>query len=116
MVASMSDPSSLSRLEKLRVVREYTAFQLARLDETIRRLEVQEREDARRRERARIEQQWKIQPARTEGATAMLHRGGCNLFTTEIGYLSRDEALTALELEDPPVECCGVCQPETGLR
>lgn len=112
----MSDPSSLSRLDKLHIAREYMAHQVARLDEAIQQAEVEERELARRRERARIEQQWKVQPARAANGTAMLHRGGCTLFKTEVGYLSRNEALTALELEDPRVECCGVCRPETGLR
>ncbi|MFJ9683647.1 DUF6233 domain-containing protein [Streptomyces sp. NPDC101194] len=64
------------------------------------------------RERARAEQSWKIQPKRS-GDTAMLHRGGCTLYNSDLGFLDRDEAITAMR--EPGIEPCEICRPETEL-
>lgn len=104
-------------LARLRTLETYLQMQLDAVRAAIRQAEQQEADDRRRRERARAEQSWKIQPQRTPGeGRAILHRGGCSLWKTQLGYLTREEAVIALELEDPPVECCAICRPETGLR
>ncbi|MFF1651720.1 DUF6233 domain-containing protein, partial [Streptomyces sp. NPDC058240] len=69
----------------------------------VRELEVQEEQERRRRERARAEQSWKIQPKRS-GETALLHRGGCTLYNALLGFISREDAVIALE--EPDIEPC----------
>ncbi|MFF3128863.1 DUF6233 domain-containing protein [Streptomyces sp. NPDC057908] len=65
-----------------------------------------------RRPGARAEQSWKIQPRRS-GETAMLHRGGCGLYSAQLGFINRQEALIAMN--EPDIEACQICKPETGL-
>ncbi|MFJ9683779.1 DUF6233 domain-containing protein [Streptomyces sp. NPDC101194] len=69
-------------------------------------------QEQRVRERARAEQSWKIQPKRS-GETAMLHRGGCALYSAQLGFINRQEAIIALK--EPDIEACQICKPDAGL-
>lgn len=102
----------MSRLEKWRVTREYLAWQLRCADQKVRELESLEEKDRSRRERARAEQSWKIQPQRSSGG-ALLHRGSCTLYENDFGYISRQDARVALA--EPDIEPCQICAPQTGL-
>lgn len=115
MIELMSDLPLEERLEKHRTLAAWLEWQLNQERRTIRELEVQVEQEARRRERARIEMSWKIQPARAEGGHPILHRGGCNLYKNQLGYLDRHEAIIALTDDELKTECCAVCRPETGL-
>ncbi|MFG3244138.1 DUF6233 domain-containing protein [Streptomyces sp. NPDC048157] len=102
----------ISDLDKNRALAEWLEWQLRQVRGRIRELEVKEQQEARARQRARAEQSWKIQPQRG-GMPAMLHRGGCTLFKSELGFLDREEALIALA--EPDIEPCQICNPQTGL-
>lgn len=105
-------PGEVSDLEKNRILVEWLEYQLRQAKNRVRELEVKAEQEKRARERAYAEQRWKLQPQRG-GRPAMLHRGGCTLSAGEHGLLNRDEALIALE--EPGVEVCEICRPETGL-
>ncbi|WP_268250515.1 DUF6233 domain-containing protein [Streptomyces atratus] len=53
-----------------------------------------------------------MQPKRS-GETAMLHRGGCGLYSAQLGFINRQEAIIAMN--EPDIEVCRICKPETGL-
>ncbi|MFE7111983.1 DUF6233 domain-containing protein [Streptomyces sp. NPDC057575] len=74
----------------------------------IRELEIKEQQERGARERARAEQSWKIQPKRS-GDTALLHRGGCGLYSAQFGFISREDAMIALA--EPDIEPCQTCNP-----
>ncbi|MFF1709334.1 DUF6233 domain-containing protein [Streptomyces sp. NPDC058268] len=112
----MSDLPADERLAKNKAVLEWMEWQVSQQRAKVRTLEAEVEQEARRRERARIEMSWKLQPRRAEGGRPLLHRGGCNLFTHEMGYLDRTEAIIALTDDELNVECCQVCKPETGLQ
>ncbi|MFB6784614.1 DUF6233 domain-containing protein [Streptomyces sp. NPDC056352] len=76
-------------------------------------LEVKAEQERRAQERARAEQSWKIQPRRS-GEMAMLHCGGCGLYSARLGFLNREEAMIALV--EPDIEPCQICNPQTGLE
>ncbi|MFD0555363.1 DUF6233 domain-containing protein [Streptomyces rectiviolaceus] len=111
----MSDLPLEQRLAKNRAVLEWLEWQVSQQRLKVRELEVQVEQDRKRRERARIEMSWKIQPKRADEGRPILHRGGCNLFQNEMGYLSRMDAVIALTDDEVKAECCAVCRPETGL-
>ncbi|MGZ2361706.1 DUF6233 domain-containing protein [Streptomyces sp. 372A] len=102
----------ISDLDKNRALVEWLDWQLNQAKRRVRELEVKAEQERRARERAYAEQRWKLQPRRG-GRPAMLHRGGCSLSAGEHGLLDRAEALVALE--EPEVEVCEICRPETGL-
>lgn len=112
----MSDLSPSDRLAKLAALEEWLDWQLKDTRRKKREVEAQIEQDRKRRERARAEMSWKIQPARADEGRPMLHRGGCTLFKNPMGYLNREEALIALHDEGIGAECCTICRPETGLR
>ena len=108
----MNDLTPEQRLEKHRAVRDWLGWQYRQAQKTVNDLERQIDADRQRAEKAWQERSWKVQPERA-GRPAMLHRGGCSLFKTELGYLNREEALIALE---EGLEACEVCRPEVDLR
>lgn len=114
MIELMSDLPLEERLAKNAAVLEWMEWQVSRQRAKVRTLQAEVEQEARRRERARIEMSWKIEPQRA-GRTAKLHRGGCNLFKTQLGYLDRTEAIIALTDDDLKIETCEICKPETGL-
>ncbi|MFE6189144.1 DUF6233 domain-containing protein [Streptomyces sp. NPDC056465] len=103
----------ISDLDKNRALRDWLRWQLGQTEQRVRELEIQEAQDRARRERARAEMSWKIQPQRSS-STALLHRGGCATYPDQVGLISREDAMVALA--EPDIEPCGVCRPETGLR
>ncbi|MEU3656457.1 DUF6233 domain-containing protein [Streptomyces sp. NPDC032161] len=108
----MPGPDGISDLDKNRALEQWLEYQLWQVRSRIRDLERAEEQDRWRRERARAESSWKLQPQRA-GTPAMLHRGGCGLYNAQLGFLDRDEAMIALA--EPDIEPCEVCRPETGL-
>ena len=113
----MNDLSPEERLAKLRTLEEWLDWQLRQTRARIATLQAEAERDRRQRERAWREQQWKLQPSRAAGdRTSILHRGGCTMWKNEMGYISREDALLALQDETMTVEMCGICKPETGLR
>ncbi|WP_392838707.1 DUF6233 domain-containing protein [Streptomyces sp. LN500] len=108
----MSDPSQISDLDKNRALVEWLRWQLRQAENRVRELEVAEEQERRRKERARAEMSWKIQPQRG-GMQAMLHRGGCTTYSEQFGFINREEAIIALG--EPDIESCPICTPETGL-
>ncbi|MFI8293254.1 DUF6233 domain-containing protein [Streptomyces sp. NPDC085614] len=97
------------RLAKQRTLRDWLRWQLTQTDRTIRELEAEEKEEKRRRDVARAEMMWKIQPARAVEGEPMLHRGGCGLYTGA-GLLGAEEVVTALR-EFPGMTMCEICNP-----
>lgn len=106
----MPDLSRSDRIRMNRAVRDWLIFQLRQTERTIHELEREEEEDRRRREVARIETSWKLQPGRADRADPMLHRGNCHLFRTQLGYLDLAHVKVALE-EFPGLEMCDQCAP-----
>lgn len=98
------------RLDKQRTLADWLRWQLDQTTRTIRDLEAEEREEARRKDVARREQAWKVQPSRAVEGEPMLHRGGCGLYDRGGGVLSADEVLIALR-EFPGIEMCDICNP-----
>ncbi|MFJ5142998.1 DUF6233 domain-containing protein [Streptomyces sp. NPDC088707] len=98
------------RLEKQRVLLSWLEFQVQTTRETIRRLEHEKAEEARRQEVARREMRWKVQPTRTPEGQPMLHRGNCGLYERGGGLLDRQEVVTFFE-QFPGAEMCDVCAP-----
>ncbi|MEU0132272.1 hypothetical protein [Streptomyces sp. NPDC006289] len=67
---------TISYLEKNRVLLDWMRWETGQTERRIRELEIQEAQEQVRRERARAETLWKIQPQRSS-SVALLHRGGC---------------------------------------
>ncbi|MFJ1845031.1 MULTISPECIES: DUF6233 domain-containing protein [unclassified Streptomyces] len=84
------------------------------MDQAIRDLEAEEKQERHRAEQARIDQGWKIQPKRGE-APPVLHRGGCAAYRAKDGQLlNRTQARLAVTHETYIVKC-EICTPETEL-
>ncbi|MFI8792646.1 DUF6233 domain-containing protein [Streptomyces sp. NPDC055105] len=110
----MSDLPPSERLAKLAALEEWLEWQLMDTRRRKREAEQAVEEDRRRRERAHAELNFKIEPQRA-GRDAKLHRGGCNLYKNQMGFIGRDDALIALEIDDPPIEPCAICNPRSAL-
>ncbi|MFE5245559.1 MULTISPECIES: DUF6233 domain-containing protein [unclassified Streptomyces] len=104
---------AISDLEKNRALLEWLRWQLGQTERRVRELEIQEAQEQARRERARAEMAWKIQPQRSS-SVALLHRGGCATYPDPVGLISREDAMVALA--EPGTEPCQFCRPDTGLR
>ena len=98
------------RLAKQRVLLERLRYQVGTTERTIRDLEAQEAEERRRREQARREQSWKLQPARAVEGHPVLHRGACEVYPADYGFVNRDEVIIAVR-EFPELEMCDICRP-----
>ncbi|MFC9942733.1 DUF6233 domain-containing protein [Streptomyces pratensis] len=46
---------------------------------------------------------------RRDGVAAL---GGCTLYSTDAGYISREDAMTTLA--EPAISPCEICPPDTG--
>jgi hypothetical protein len=110
----MNDMPPEERLAKLAALEEWLDYQLRTTRAKIRTLQAEVERDRKATARAWAEQRWKLEPARDR--RTVLHRGGCGIWKGDHGFLTRDEALLALEDESLHVEMCGVCNPEPGLR
>lgn len=110
----MSDLSPEQRLAKLTALEEWLDWQLGDTRRKIRETERAIEEDRRRRERAHAELNFKIEPKRA-GRDAKLHRGGCNLYKNEMGFINRDDAVIALTDDGTPIEPCAICNPMSAL-
>ncbi|MER7814577.1 DUF6233 domain-containing protein [Streptomyces sp. NPDC096153] len=106
----MSDLSRAERITLNEGLRDWLTYQLRQVERTLDQLKREDDEDRRRRERERVERSWKLQPARVDGAHPMLHRGDCNLYKTQIGYLDQEHVRIAVE-EFPQMEACDICLP-----
>lgn len=104
--------AGISDLEKNLALLDWLRYQLGQTERRVRELQIQEAQEKARRERARAEMMWKIQPQRSS-SVALLHRGGCATYPDQVGLISREDAIVALA--QPDIEPCGVCRPETGL-
>ena len=102
------------RLEKQRTLADWLRWQLDQTQRTIRELEAEEKEEKRRKDVARREMAWKIQPSRAVEGQPMLHRGGCGLYDRGGGILDANEVLIALR-EFPAIEMCDICNPMGSL-
>ncbi|MGW5003287.1 DUF6233 domain-containing protein [Streptomyces hydrogenans] len=102
--------SIAERLDKQRTLLEWLRYQVTVAERTIRDLEREEAEERRRREQARREMTWKLQPARAVQGHPMLHRGNCAQYTRELGLISRQEVVIAFQ-EFPDLEMCAICSP-----
>ncbi|MEV6742524.1 DUF6233 domain-containing protein [Streptomyces sp. NPDC051104] len=112
----MNDLSTGDRLEKLRTLEAWLDWQLKQTCARIRTLEAELERERRQQQRAREETSWKLQPDRARKRVSTLHRGGCTMWKSEMGYLSREDVLLALDDDTMTIEMCGICRPETGLR
>ncbi|WP_329539337.1 DUF6233 domain-containing protein [Streptomyces sp. NBC_01358] len=108
----MPSSGAISSLDKWRATREYLAWQLRCADQRVRELEASEGRERRQAEQALARESWKIQPQRSHEA-ALLHRGDCSLYKNAFGFISREDAVIALD--EPDVEPCPICLPESGL-
>ncbi|CAM5605115.1 DUF6233 domain-containing protein [Streptomyces coeruleorubidus] len=102
------------RLAKVRALEEWLDWQLNATRAKRRTLEAQVERERKAAQRAWQEQRWKLEPARNR--RTVLHRGGCGIWKGETGFVTREEALLALEDDSLTVEMCSVCNPESGLR
>ena len=110
----MNDLSPEERLAKLTALEEWLDYQLRTTRAKIRTLQAEAERARKAAARAWQEQRWKLEPARNR--RTVLHRGGCGIWRGETGFVTREEALLALEDESLAVEMCSVCNPESGLR
>lgn len=110
----MNDLSPEERLAKLTALEEWLDYQLRTTRAKIRTLQAKVERGRKQAQRAWQEQRWKLEPARNR--RTVLHRGGCGIWKGETGFVTREEALLALEDESLHVEMCPVCNPKSGLR
>ncbi|MBP2583370.1 hypothetical protein J3A78_003848 [Streptomyces sp. PvR006] len=108
----------LSRLQKLRVVREWQAHALARTDAAI--AEEEQRHAALQRPAPTAAPplhggEWAVGLLRKGGrpVPAEVHRGDCRMHGGRSRPLTREEAIRAMTVDDIPP--CPYCRPETDL-
>ncbi|MFE7394793.1 DUF6233 domain-containing protein [Streptomyces sp. NPDC057582] len=129
----MSDPGSVSRLDKLRALEEWLDWQLRQTRGRIRELEAQERqghqqqeqrarekrvqgkprvEETRSKERRSRTPDWGIDDIGVGTLQSEVHRGDCFAAGKRLRAISREQALAALAGGAP---ACEVCRPDTAL-
>ena len=115
-IEHVNDLTPEERLEKLRTLESWLDYQLRTTRASIHTLQAQLQQERRQQQRARVEQQWKLQPDRARARVSILHRGGCTLWKGEMGYVSREDVLLALDDDSMTIEMCQICRPDTGLQ
>ncbi|MGW1553457.1 DUF6233 domain-containing protein [Streptomyces sp. NPDC002346] len=124
----MSDPGSISRLDKLRALEEWLDWQLRQTRGRIRELEAQERQGHQQQEqrarekrvqgKPRVEERrsrtpdWGIDDIGVGTLQSEVHRGDCFAAGKRLRAISRGQALAALADGAP---ACEVCRPDTAL-
>ncbi|MFI6609710.1 DUF6233 domain-containing protein [Streptomyces sp. NPDC050507] len=110
----MSD--NLSRLDRLRIVREWQAHQLGRTDRTIAELE--ERDAAAARAAHVLPPpapSWKLSVLRVSGGAQAdaVHTGDCGMSGKRTQAMTREQALRALT--EGGITACPYCRPDREL-
>ncbi|MFB6783261.1 DUF6233 domain-containing protein [Streptomyces sp. NPDC056352] len=124
----MSDPGSMSRLDKLRALEEWLDWQLRQTRGRIQQLKAQERQKHQEQERRarekrehgqpQVEEQrprspdWGIDDIGVGTLQSEVHRGDCFAAGKRLRAISREQALAALAGGAP---ACEVCRPDTAL-
>ncbi|WP_327241086.1 DUF6233 domain-containing protein [Streptomyces sp. NBC_01320] len=129
----MSDPGSISRLDKLLALQEWLDWQLRQTRGRIRELEAQERQEQRQeKQRAREQREqgkpraeelrskerrprtpdWGIDDIGIGTSRSEVHRGDCFAAGKQLRAISREQAAAALADGAP---ACEVCRPDTVL-
>ncbi|MFD7440658.1 DUF6233 domain-containing protein [Streptomyces sp. NPDC059909] len=106
----------VSRLERLRSVRQWLAWQLRRTDETIADLERQEVAAARAARTPPPPQPgWKLAMRRAGGTSTpdAVHTSDCGMAGWHTKPLAREQALRAIT--EDGIAACPYCRPDTDL-
>ncbi|MFC5805691.1 DUF6233 domain-containing protein [Streptomyces formicae] len=106
----------VSRLERLRSVREWLVWQLRRTDETIAELERKEAAGARAsRTLPPPEPEWKLSMRRAGGKPApdAVHASDCGMAGESTKVLTREQALRTLT--EDGIAACPYCRPDNDL-
>ncbi|MEU8673120.1 DUF6233 domain-containing protein [Streptomyces sp. NPDC048560] len=107
---------NFTRLDRLRIVREWQAYQLGRTDRTIAELEEQQAAAARA---ARVlpppAPGWKLSMLRTGGRAHAdaVHTDDCGMSGKQTQPMTREQALRALT--EDGIEACPFCRPDRDL-
>ncbi|MFF4247858.1 DUF6233 domain-containing protein [Streptomyces sp. NPDC001822] len=107
---------NLSRLDRLRIVREWQAYQLGRTDRTIAELEEREASAVRA---ARVLPPtvpgWKLSVLRSGDGNRpdAVHTGDCGMAGKRTQAMTREQALRALTQDG--VTACPYCRPDREL-
>ncbi|MFI8002762.1 DUF6233 domain-containing protein [Streptomyces sp. NPDC086010] len=110
----MSD--NFSRLDRLRIVREWQAYQLGRTDRTIAELEEREASAVRAaRAKPPPVAGWKLSVLRAGGGNQAdsVHTGDCGMGGKRTEAMTREQALRALTQDG--VTACPYCRPDREL-
>ncbi|MFE2095093.1 DUF6233 domain-containing protein [Streptomyces sp. NPDC059460] len=126
----MSDPGSISRLDKLRALQEWLDWQLRQTRGRIQQLEAQERQEHHQAREKRVQGKPRVEKRESEkrrprtfpdwgiddiGVGTLqseVHRGDCFAAGKRLRAISREQALAALADGAP---ACEVCRPDTAL-
>lgn len=106
----------MPRLERLRSVRQWLAWQLRRTDESIAELE---RQEAAAERAARTlpprEPEWKLSTLRAGGKASpdAVHTSDCGMAGNPTKRLNREQAIRALT--EDGITPCPCCRPDTDL-
>ncbi|MFE9441395.1 DUF6233 domain-containing protein [Streptomyces sp. NPDC006602] len=106
----------VSRLDRLRSVREWLVWQLRRTDDTIAELERQEIAAARTaRTLPSVTPGWKLATRRAGGKPTpdAVHTSDCGMAGKNTKPLAREQALRAIT--EDGVTVCPYCRPDTDL-
>ncbi|MFD9999847.1 DUF6233 domain-containing protein [[Kitasatospora] papulosa] len=107
---------TISRLDRLRIVHEWQAYQPGRTDRTIAELEEREAAAARTRRKQRPPAPtWKLSVLRAGGGAQAdaVHMGDCSMSGTRTQAMSREQALRTLT--EHGITACPYCRPDREL-